>query len=222
MLECRYYKEIKPFTVMKDIEKDSDAIWSLLFFSGYLKIIEQRMEGEEIIYADLKIPNQEVRIVYRTFVRSWLSETIERTELDYMLKAMLEGDTKQFSSILQKYVISSFSYFDVKGDNPEIVYHAFVLGLIATLQGSYSIKSNKESGYGRYDIMLIPLDRTKKGIIMEFKKVNTSKQETLEKAVKAALNQIEEKQYETELRSMGITDIVKYGIAFEGKKVKVN
>jgi len=214
-------KEIKPFTVMKDIEKDGDAIWSLFLFAGYLKVVGEKRVAEDLIYTELQIPNLEVKTVYRRFVEEWLADSLERTELDYMLKAMLEGNISEFEEILQRYVINAFSYFDVNGNNPEKVYHAFVLGLIATLQGTYSIKSNRESGFGRYDIMIIPLDKTKKGIIMEFKKVNLSKKETLETATDAALQQIEEKQYESELRAMDIIDIVKYAIAFEGKQIKV-
>lgn len=214
-------KEIKSFTVMKDIEKDGDAVWSLFLFAGYLKVVGEKRIGEDLILHELQIPNLEVRTVFKRFVGEWLTESLDRTRLDYMLQAMLEGNVSDFEEVLQEYVINAFSYFDADSRYPEMVYHSFVLGLISVLQGQYSVKSNRESGFGRYDIMIIPLDKTKKGIIIEFKKVQTSKKESLESAASAALQQIEDKQYEAELRAMGISDIVKYAIAFEGKKIRM-
>ncbi len=113
------------------------------------------------------------------------------------------------------------SLFDPTGTEPEKVYHAFVLGLLLQLSDQYQVKSNRESGYGRYDILLIPKNTSHSGVIIEFKKANRHKKESLEKAVESALHQIEEKQYESELKGLGISTIFKYGIAFDGKEVLV-
>ncbi|WP_372628922.1 PD-(D/E)XK nuclease domain-containing protein [Cohnella sp.] len=117
----------------------------------------------------------------------------------------------------------TFSYNDVGKDKSEALYHAFVLGMMVHLGETYEVRSNRESGYGRYDVMVIPRDKSKgqKGIIIEFKKADRYEEESLDEAVVSALRQIETKQYDAELRAMGISDIVKLGIAFKGKQVKV-
>jgi hypothetical protein len=214
-------KKIHSHTIFTDLERSSESVWTLFLFSGYLKVTSSRTDDEDIYWCTLAIPNREVKGVYRQFILQWFSDYLNNQEVELFLKILTNGDVKTFEDILQKYVLSSMSYFDVGGTQPEKVYHAFVLGLLVNLHRSYTVKSNAESGYGRYDISLIPLDKTKKGIIIEFKTVNAIREESLDSAVKSALAQIEEKQYETELRSLGITDILKMGIAFEGKKIKV-
>ena len=134
---------------------------------------------------------------------------------------MLAGDVDNFEEILQEFVMNSMSSFDPTGTEPEKVYHAFVLGQLLQLSDRYQVRSNQESGYGRNDIMLIPKNKTFSGIIIEFKKANHHKKESLEKAVESALRQIEDKQYESELKGLGISTIFKYGIAFDGKDVLV-
>jgi hypothetical protein len=117
--------------------------------------------------------------------------------------------------------MGSLSTFDTSGKQPEKFYHALILGMFVSLTKDYAIKSNRESGLGRYDVMIIPHDRQKPGIVIEFKKVSAFRKETLQKAVNAALKQIEEKQYATELAGMSIKQVIKLGIAFQGKKVLV-
>ena len=214
-------KRIQSHTIFTDLERSSDSIWTLFLFSGYLKVISSRQDEEDTFWCTLAIPNREVIGVYKQFISQWFTDFLNYRELDLFLKSLTTGDIKTFEDILQKYVFNSMSYFDKGGKEPEKVYHAFVLGLLVHLKGSYIVKSNAESGYGRYDISLIPIDKTKKGIIIEFKVVNPNREETLEKALDSALAQIENKQYETELRSLGVLDILKLGIAFHGKKVQV-
>ena len=214
-------KRIQSHTIFTDLERSSDSIWTLFLFSGYLKVISSRQDEEDTFWCTLAIPNREVIGVYKQFISQWFTDFFNYRELDLFLKSLTTGDIKTFEDILQKYVFNSMSYFDKGGKEPEKVYHAFVLGLLVHLKGSYIVKSNVESGYGRYDISLIPIDKTKKGIIIEFKVVNPNREETLEKALDSALAQIENKQYETELRSLGVLDILKLGIAFHGKKVQV-
>jgi hypothetical protein len=135
-----------------------------------------------------------------------------------MLKALVAGDIPLFAEMLQKVVAAVFSYHDFS-DEPEKVYHALVTGLLIWISNTHEVKSNRESGYGRYDIMIIPRDVTQWGYVIEFKK--PGKNETVKSAVKAALKQIEEKKYETELLERGVKNYKKLAIVFKGKKVTV-
>lgn len=151
-----------------------------------------------------------------------LNVSVKGGSVTEMLKALLIGDIRTFYKIFATTVERSVSYHDVGDDKSESFYHAFVLGLLVNLDTEYDIRSNRESGYGRYDVMIIPKDKNKKGIIMEFKKVDRFENETVETALKAALKQIEDKKYETELIGLGIKDIIKIGIVFNGKEVRVD
>ena len=213
-------KEVIVDTVFADVEKNSETLWSFLLFSGYLKVTKQEIINKKL-FCDLMIPNREVEYLYDRFISSWLTENLQSIELNLLLKGLLEGDSKTFGKFLKKFVLNSMSYFDPTGTEPEKVYHAFVLGLLLQLSDQYRVQSNRESGYGRYDIMLIPKSSTKNGIIIQFKKVEHDEKETLETAVESALHQIEDKQYESELKGLGIATIFKYGIAFDGKEVLV-
>ncbi len=126
-----------------------------------------------------------------------------------------------FEGIFKEFVINNLSYFDISGKEPERVYHAFVLGMLVSLSNEYEVNSNKESGYGRYDVVIIPKDISKIGIIIEFKKIYYFLDDTIEKATKEALKQIDEKRYETELVQKGIKNILKLAIVFKGKEIKV-
>lgn len=137
-----------------------------------------------------------------------------------MLESLVNGDIEIFEDILREFVIKSVSYFDTDTRN-ENFYHAFVLGMLTGLGENYEIKSNRESGYGRYDVMVIPIDKSKLGIVIEFKKVNKKKNESLEGAVEAALAQIKEKNYKQELLNRQIENILELGIAFQGKELLV-
>ena len=206
--------------VMADIERDENNIRSFLLMSGYLKVIGKRREGKEFYYS-LKIPNLEVESMYEKFVRDWQSESYISSEYNEMLKALVNFDFKVFKLIFSRYVRESFSYFDISGKMPEKVYHAFTLGLLVSLSRTHQVLSNRESGYGRYDIMIIPKDITKIGIIIEFKKYYEEYGETIEELIEEAKNQIEDKKYETELLNRGITNIKKLVIVFKGKEVFV-
>jgi hypothetical protein len=135
-----------------------------------------------------------------------------------MLTYLTTGDLDSFTAIFYDFVAKSFSIFDVSGNEPEKFYHGFVLGMLVSLKNSYTITSNRESGYGRYDVMLMPHDHNKHGIIIEFKKTNQAQHQTLEDAAANALQQIEQRQYATQLRNHGINTCICLGIAFEGKR----
>ncbi|QZY54090.1 PD-(D/E)XK nuclease domain-containing protein [Crassaminicella profunda] len=213
-------KPINEDIVMKDVNKDSENVWSFLLFSGYLKVVHEEFKRGKT-YCHLRIPNLEVKYLYEEIVMSWFSESVNTEKFDYMLKSLVKGDIKTFGKILKEFVLSSVSYFDTGGHESEKVYHAFVLGMLIALWDNYEVKSNRESGYGRYDVALIPKDQNKIGIIIEFKKVDHDDQETLEIAAKNALKQIRDKEYKKELEDRGIKEIIELGIAFEGKNVLV-
>ena len=213
-------KKIDENIVFAEIESKSSSIWSFLLFSGYLSIVSSRRERGRL-FAELEIPNQEIKYIYEEIFLDWLEENIGSQKLSLMLNALTEGDVESFAQIFREFTINSLSYFDTSGSEAEKVYHAFVLGLLLNLRDNYQVKSNRESGYGRYDIMIIPDDKNKLGIIIEFKKISQFSSESKKEALDSALQQIEEKNYQAELNSLGINDILKLAVVFSGKEVEV-
>lgn len=147
-------KEINDNISFREIERSSDALWSFLLFSGYLKIVSREMDLR--LYGQLTIPNREVVYLFEEIVIDWFRENIDDDDAKLMLKALVTGDVETFGEMFQHFVLETFSVFDAGGKEPEKVYHAFVLGLLVHLRGRYELKSNRESGFGRYDVMLIP------------------------------------------------------------------
>lgn len=207
--------------IMEDIKSKEENIWSFLLMSGYLKVIDKKVKGKNIYYS-LKIPNIEVEYMYEKMVQDWQSEGYVSSEYEEMLKALVNFDYEVFEEIFVEYVENSMSYFDVSGKEPEKVYHSFVLGMLVSLNRTHYVLSNRESGYGRYDVMVIPKDTNKPGIIIEFKRARITNKKTIEELVEEGKKQIEEKKYEKELLTRGIRDIKKVVIVFKGKQVSVN
>lgn len=213
--------------VYEQLTFNEDAIWSLLLASGYLKVLQyEPMEvAENDPVYELAITNMEVRRMFRGMVQGWFKSI--KTEYNSFIEALLKGDLDTMNSYMNRIVLQTFSYFDTAndllGEQPERFYHGFVLGLIVELDEEYIISSNRESGFGRYDVALEPKDKTKNAVIIEFKVFNPRKEKTLEDTVHTALEQIEEKKYETALITRGIPKerIYKYGFAFEGKNVLI-
>jgi hypothetical protein len=206
--------------VLRDFESNEPNIWSLLVFSGYLKPVSWTLKEDEPIY-EVAIPNLEVRLFYRKTIKFWVQNTVGSERLQKLLQALTKTDFKTFGELLKEMVLAVLSFHDTGGDEPEKVYHAFVLGLLTHLTDRYQIRSNRESGYGRYDVLMIPHQKTEPGFIFEFKKVNKSEEKNETEAMKSALKQIKDQQYTIELREQGVKIIWGIGVVVKGKKVWV-
>lgn len=216
--------------VYNQLNGNERAIWSLLLASGYLKVLSYEdyrdiPEGAQPKY-ELTLTNREVKLMFQRMVRDWFSEA----EADYndFVKALLTGDVKAMNAYMNRVALQTFSYFDTgkraSGEEPERFYHGFVLGLMVELQGRYIITSNRESGFGRYDVLLEPKNPSADvGIILEFKVYDLDEEAALKDTVQAALKQIDDKKYDTLLLEHGVAPerIRKYGFAFQGKKVLI-
>ena len=215
--------------VFNQLDTDESAIWSLLVAGGYLKPDKVEYRGELLEpWYHLSITNLETRSMFSNMFKGWF----RRTDSNYnaFVEALLKGRLREMNIYMNDVAMSTFSYFDVgtqpsERTQPERFFHGFVLGLLAELRDIYEIKSNRESGYGRYDVMLVPKgdDRKYNAIILEFKVFDSYDESTLEDTAQSALRQIEEKNYDAELiaRGIGKERIRHYGFAFEGKKVLI-
>lgn len=211
-------KNIEEGIVFSDLERGSGAIWSLLLYSGYVTIETTPSYG---VPCRLRIPNIEVESLYQTMILDWFKSSIQEHKYQLLLNSLIKGDVDTFSQIFKEFMLSSVSVFDVPAEESEKIYHAFILGMLVGLKDRYEVKSNRESGLGRYDVMLIPKDGKELGIIMEFKKIGRFENIDLEGAVASALKQIEEKHYAQELLDRGIEKILYLAFAFQGKEVLI-
>lgn len=222
-------KELDEQIVYDQLDDDEQAIWSLLLASGYLKVKSFRSYmsdfGEWKQEYELELTNFEVKVMFRSMVRKWFSSPT--SSYNDFIKALVAGDLKAMNFYMNRMTTEIFSYFDTgkgsAGDEPERFYHGFVLGLITELADRYVLTSNRESGFGRYDVMLEPRKQADDAIILEFKIQDKDEEKELAETVQKALDQIEEKQYGTALTAKGIPEnrIRKYGFAFCGKKVLI-
>lgn len=206
------------------------AVWSLLLAGGYLKVVSlEAFEDSDFIREPvytLRLTNLEVRILFYRMIKAWFLEAEE--DYNAFVKALLDRDVEAMNVYMNEVALKTFGYFDSgkqpgERAEPERFYHGFVLGLIVELGRRYHIRSNRESGLGRYDVMLEPKNQSDRAVLMEFKVRNPVKEKNLEETVRAALKQIEDKKYVVELRERGIPEgrIDRYGFAFEGKTVRI-
>ena len=213
--------------VYNQLDDNEEAIWSLLLASGYLKVqnIDYRGITLEPWYT-LDITNIETLSMFMTMFRGWFKN--KDANYNDFVKALLKGSLKEMNIYMNDVALATFSSFDAgkkpsEKSQPERFYHGFVLGLLVELRDRYQIRSNRESGYGRYDVMLTPVTEVDDAIVIEFKVHEPDEEETLQDTVRGALEQITEKNYDAELLAQGISAdrIRHYGFAFEGKKVLI-
>ena len=219
--------------VFSELDYSEDAVWSLMLASGYLKVVsseELNLIRESDNEYELALTNREILFMFKKMILRWFSPA--KSETNEFIKALITGDIESMNEYMNDVALRTFSSFDSgkhtsEKKAPENFYHGFVLGLMVDQSENYIITSNRESGFGRYDIMLEPKDKqTQKypGIVIEFKVINPRKENSLEETVEAALKQIEEKNYDAELINRGVKEenIHHYGFAFKSKEVLID
>ena len=219
--------------VFSELDYSEDAVWSLMLASGYIKVIssdELTGDRRKAVVYKLALTNFEIQLMFENMILRWFSPA--KMETNEFIRALINGDIESMNDYMNDVALKTFSSFDSgkhtsEKKAPENFFHGFVLGLMVDQTENYIITSNRESGYGRYDIMLEPIDKTNEkypGIVIEFKVINPRKENSLEETVKAALKQIEEKNYNAELVKRGVKEenIHHYGFAFRGKEVLID
>lgn len=213
-------------TVFDQLDENDEAIWGLLLASGYLKVEEVLQNDDEDSIYHLSLTNLEVKKEFRRMIRKWFKNTSAR--YNDFIKALLLDDVNYMNRYMNQIALQTFSSFDTgkkpsKEAEPERFFHGFVLGMMVDLADQYRITANRESGLGRYDVIMEPLNSQRNAVVMEFKVFDPGKEKDLNETVKHALQQIIDKKYDTELLARGIQkeNIRHYGFAFEGKKVLI-
>ena len=216
----RVVARIDQNVVYRSLMEEPSSIYSLLLVAGYLKTPKKELQTDGSYLCEVSIPNWEIAAVYKAEILSHLLQigAVTRTTADRIAESLYTNDVKKLQSAIAEYMDKSISFYDAGAEG---FYHGLVLGLIALLDQQYKITSNREFGEGRYDISLFPRELRYPGILMELKWKKGITEDTLKKLAKEALNQIETQRYDAEMRREGVTEIIKLGIAFSGKNVKI-
>ncbi len=205
--------------VLRDIERSPNAFWNFLLFSGYLKIVDLKLEMGEYT-AKLAIPNIEISIVYRSMFKLWLYKADPSSDYtNALVKALLEGDAPTVQEMLEHILLTAMSYQDPGASEPEKLYHGFILGLLVHLEKQYEIRSNRETGFGRADVLMRPKTPGRPGVVLEFKV--QEKRKTVDEVLKIAALQVRAKRYAADLMAAGATPVYEYVIVFDGKQAWV-
>ncbi len=222
----KFFAEIDEQIIFSQLDHDENAMWSLFVASGYLKINDYRINKESGNEEyELLLTNKEIRIMFQKMIKRWFGSV--KPEYNGFVKALVRGDVWEMNAYMNRVALNTFSYFDSgnrpSGAEPERFYHGFVLGLMVELADRYVITSNRESGFGRYDVMLKPRKEGDDAVILEFKVYDPEREKDLKDTVKAALAQIEDMNYKAGLVDEGIGEerIRSYGFGFQGKKVLI-
>ncbi|MDK2878262.1 MAG: hypothetical protein PWR06_978 [Thermoanaerobacteraceae bacterium] len=198
-----------------------DVLWSLLLVSGYLKMENMHLEKGRT-KCDITIPDMEITVLFEDIISSWFrNREVSPDKVKELLSNLTDGDIEKFKEDFEYLVRKTFSYFDVGEDAAENFYHAFILGLLVNLDGKYRIKSNAESGDGRPDVIIIPNDPSKKGVVMEFKTAKSGQESVMEEKATDALEQISKMNYSDELKYSGVNEVVEIAIVFYRKKTYI-
>lgn len=204
--------------VFLDIKRREEALWSLLLYAGYLKVLSSKLEGYELM-AKLVIPNKEVGFVYDQIIAGWFHDAIGRNSYLSFVQSLSKGEVDTFKQYISDYLMQTSSYFEFNSKTEEQTFRVFILGLVVGLRDDYVIQSNQESGLGRFDVMFIPKHKGKNGIVLEFKKCENIEL-ILDKA-KEALEQIKNKRYIEKFKQHNVDSILTIGLAFCGKNVEL-
>ncbi len=208
----------------KGMKRKEHAVLHLLFYAGYLTYIPNENKDPDNLVIEhkyvLKIPNLEIRKLYKDLITETVNVGPEN-DMPGLLMALKTGNACKFDVLLQKFVLNNMSYHDLYLDECERNLHMFILGILVFFENDYMVRSNREAGYGRYDIMLMPRNQDNAGWIIEFKKVDTDLKEKIEDIVEVALKQIKEKEYTVDLRDRGVKKIIAVGVAVERKRLMV-
>ena len=216
----RVIAKIDQNVVYRSLTEDPANIYSLLLVAGYLKAPKKELQGDGAWLCEVSIPNREIAAVYKSEILSHLMQigAIGRATANKIAESLYAHDSRKLQDGIGEYMKKSISFYDAGAEG---FYHGLVLGLVALMDNQYKIRSNRESGDGRYDISMFPRDSKFPGIIMELKWDKDLNENELDSLSADALHQINEKGYDTEMRDAGIADIIKCGIAFSGKRVKI-
>jgi hypothetical protein len=212
-------KPIEENVSFRDVATRPGAVWSFLLFSGYLRASSLRDDDEGTLFATLEIPNREVLLTYRTLFQSWLDKALgAEGQAESLSRALLTGNAEELSVSLTALMTRCLSYHDTSGPEVEKVYQAFIVGLLVHLEPKYFVRSNRESGYGRYDVMILPKTPNQPGAILELK---TLGHQDVETALTSALDQLRTRNYAAELREHGASPIHELAVVFDGKRAWV-